>query len=723
MRLIVRGIVQGVGFRPTVHRIATSMGLRGFVRNNGTNVVIEVEGDGQALLSRLMEQLPPLARIEGVEIEDGPLTESVDGFVIKESEGGEGGIGIPNDVAICEACLDELFSPGNRRYLYPFINCTDCGARFTLIRELPYDRRNTSMGAFPMCEHCREEYLDPGNRRFHHQTISCPECGPSYRLLDQSGERIDGDPIGGFAARIEEGEIGVAKSWGGMHLICSLTTLPKLRELYGRREKPFAIMVRDVDAAERYGSLTEHEEAVISSSHRPVTIVRKRFDDHDGVSPGLSNVGIMLPYTAMHHLLFHHLDESALIMTSANAPGEPMILDHTVTRLRADCYLLHNREIVNRCDDSVVRVFGGRTNFIRRSRGHVPSPIPVGLEGEAIGIGAQENLTGCLGIRGGLYLTQYIGDGGSPGVLDFLEESLRYYMRLLGVREASVVGIDLHPGYSNRHLARRLADELGAEIMRIQHHWAHAASLMVDAGLSEMVALTLDGTGYGADGTIWGGEVLRCDLEGYHRAGHLEALPLLGGEAAVRDPRRLLFGIEEVLGTESALFPSDEAEVLRRMLPASPVTSSFGRVLDALSCHFGVCCSRTYDGEPAMKLEPLLERGGRLHDFEVERTGGVVRTLPMFDRLLHLEGRAEDLAYSFVHDLLLAMVELACEVAEAEGIRQVGLTGGVAYNQTISSIVEEAVASQGLRFVGHDRVPNGDGGISVGQCAIALRSG
>lgn len=711
-----------MGFRPTVHRIATSMGLSGFVQNNGTNVVIEIDGEGESFLKRLMEGIPPLAKIEHVEVFDKAPSEVLDGFIIKESEGGEKGVGIPNDVAVCDACLGEMFSPGDRRYMYPFTNCTDCGARFTLIGDLPYDRENTSMRHFPMCGSCRQEYMNPGDRRFHHQTISCPECGPSYRLLDPSGKEIDGEPIAGFARRMEHGQIGVAKSWGGMHLVCSLPSLPRLRDLYGRREKPFAIMVRDPETAEGYGTLTEEEVQAMVSSHRPVTIVRKGVYDNHGISPGLGNVGIMLPYTAMHHLLFHHLEEDALVMTSANAPGEPMILNDAVTRLKADCFLLHNREIVNRCDDSVIRVFNGRTNLIRRSRGHVPASMPLGLKGEAIGVGAQENLTGCLGAGGKLHLTQFIGDGSSPGVIDFLESSLRHYMRLLGVEGVATIAMDLHPRYSNRRLARRLADDLDAEVMRVQHHWAHAASLIVDAGVSELVALTLDGTGYGEDGIAWGGEVLLCDLESYRRVGHLQEIPLLGGEAAVRDPRRLMFAIDEMLGVGSTLFPPEEAEVLRRMLGRSPVTSSFGRVLDALSCHFGVCCSRTYDGEPAMKLEALLERGEKRYDFDVDREGGVIRTLPMFDQLLHIHARPEHLAYSFVHDLLMSMVDLACEVAEDEGVGYVGLTGGVAYNHTIASIVERGVASRGLCFVGHDGVPNGDGGISVGQCAIALRS-
>lgn len=724
MKLVIHGIVQGVGFRPTVHRIARSLDLRGYVQNNGSNVVVEFDGDGDAFLRELKEGLPPLARIDRIEREESGATalDGIDGFIIVPSKDGQKGIGIPNDVALCDSCRRELFDPSNRRYLYPFTNCTDCGARFTVIEDLPYDRGKTSMREFTMCNTCREEYSDPDNRRFHHQTISCPNCGPGYQLLDRDGKEIGNDPIAEFAARIDKGEIGVAKSWGGMHICCSIETIPRLREWYGRKQKPFAIMIRDLEALEVYGFPTEHEINLLTSTHRPVTLVSKNHsEDIDLASPGLNNVGAFLPYTAMHEILFHHLDADAVVMTSANVPGEPMMLDdRDMLSLGADSYLLHNRRIVNRCDDSVVRSFAENTHFIRRSRGHIPSNIESPFKGRAIGIGAQENLTAAIAMDGKIYPTQYVGEGDSIGVIEFLEQAVRYQTRLLGLDSLDMVAMDLHPGYSNRRMGKIMAEEYEAEIVEVQHHWAHASSLMVDSAENEMIALTLDGTGYGEDGKAWGGEVLHTTFGEFERVGHLEEIPLLGGEKAVRDVGRLVFAFSELNGRQCDLFKEEEEVIFRKMMAGSLRTSSFGRILDTLSCYLGVCRYRSYDGEPAMKLEALLEGGSKTHEFEVDISNGMVRTVPMFGQLFEMEGRREDLAFSFVNDLLTGMLEVAFETAESSETRNIGLTGGVAYNRTISGIVRDKVRSEGMNFIGHNRVPNGDGGISTGQAAIAL---
>jgi hydrogenase maturation protein HypF len=724
MKLVIHGIVQGVGFRPTVHRIARSLNLRGYVQNNGSNVVVEIDGDGDAFLRELKEGLPPLARIDRIERQesDNKALDRIDGFIIVPSKEGQKGIGIPNDVALCNSCRRELFDPSNRRYLYPFTNCTDCGARFTVIEDLPYDRGKTSMQEFPMCETCRDEYSDPSNRRFHHQTISCPQCGPGYQLLDRDGNEIGTDAIAEFAARIDEGEIGVAKSWGGMHICCSMETIPRLREWYGRKQKPFAIMVRNLKALEAYGSPTEHEIHLLTSTHRPVTLIAKNQSEGiEWTSPGLNNIGAFLPYTAMHEIIFHHLEADAVVMTSANVPGEPMMLDdRDVLSLGADSYLLHNRRIVNRCDDSVVRSFGENTHFIRRSRGHIPSYIGSPFKGRAIGIGAQENLTAAIAMDGRIYPTQYVGDGDSIGVIEFLEQAVRYQTRLMGLDSLDVLAMDLHPGYSNRRMGKIMSEEYGAEIIEVQHHWAHASSLMIDSAENELIALTLDGTGYGEDGKAWGGEVLHTTFREFERVGHLEEIPLIGGEKAVRDVGRLVFAFSELNGRNCDLFEEEEANIFRKMMRSSLKTSSFGRILDTLSCYLGVCRYRSYDGEPAMKLEAILENGRKIHEFEVDVSNGVVRTVPMFDQLFEMEGRREDLALSFVHDLLTGLLEVAFEAAESSETRNIGLTGGVAYNGTISGIVRDKVREEGMNFIGHDRVPNGDGGISIGQVAIAL---
>ncbi len=724
MRITVRGVVQGVGFRPTVHRLARSMGLNGYVQNNGSNVVIEIDGDPQEFVARLREALPPLARLDSVEVSGGlPDAELREmGFAIVPSQAGTGGVGIPNDTAVCESCLREMFDPGDRRYLYPFTNCTDCGARFTVIEDLPYDREKTSMRPFHMCPECSKEYKDPDARRFHHQTVTCPVCGPRYHLLRADGGRDYDDPIRKFARALDQGKVGVAKSWGGMHLCCTLDRLEHMREWYRRKEKPFAIMVRDLKALERYARPSRHDIRLLTSSHRPIVLVDKVDSEvTELVAPGLGNIGVFLPYTAMQHLLFHHLDDDALVMTSANVPGEPMVLRETdALKLGADVYLMHDREIVNRCDDSVVRSFGDRTYYIRKSRGHIPSHIDLPLKGTAVGVGAQEGLAGALAFDGRLYATQYIGDATSPGVLEFLEESLKYLRRLLGAYRLDAIGMDMHPGHSTRRLAKRWAEESGIEPVEVQHHHAHAAALLVESGLERMAAITIDGTGYGDDGVAWGGEVLLSDLRDYRRAGHLAEVPLLGGEKAVYDVRRIAFALAEMTGGGLDYFPEDQAELFRKMMARSGRTTSFGRVLDAVSAYLGVCTSRTYDGEPAMKLERWLRDAKRLDLVPTLRRGDVIDTPSMFRAMMEARGDRADLAGSMAHAMVRGLVDIAAEEAEAEGLRHVGLSGGVSYNHAISAWTREMVEARGLIFVGHDLTPNGDGCISTGQCAVAL---
>jgi len=724
MRIVVRGVVQGVGFRPTVHRIATSLGLNGSVLNNGSGVVIEIDGDAHGFIEQLKAHLPPLARIDSLEIVDATNQVREKGFRILPSRTGLKGVSIPNDVAVCDPCRKEMFDPSDRRYHYPFTNCTDCGARFSIIEDLPYDREKTSMRSFPMCDDCRKEYEGEENRRFHHQTISCPRCGPMYYLMDQDGGRLPDDPIPSFAARIHEGAIGVSKSWGGMHICCTLPTLPRFREWYRRKEKPFAMMVRGMEAVACYSDPNEFERKLLLSSQRPIVLVSKRQNDiTELVSPGLGNIGIFLPYTEMQQLLFSYLPEDALIMTSANVPGDPMVLrDQDALALKADCYLMHEREIVNRCDDSVVRAFQGHTFYVRRSRGSVPSFVHSKSKGSALGMGGQEHIAGAVAKDGRIYQTQYIGDASSYGVLEFLEQAMRYQMRLLDLRDVQVVGVDLHPGYSTRRLGKRLAEEMEAEVVEVQHHWAHAASLMLESGLEEIVALTLDGTGYGADGTAWGGEVLYSNFDSYHRVGHLQELPLLGGERAIQDVRRLVFSMAESGGWRYDRIDEDEAILLKKLMPTSPRSSSFGRVLDAVSCYLDVCDYRSYDGEPAMKLERLLESGADSVPIELEREGNVIRSVDMFRQFVESKGSSQDRAHSYVKALVRGLVEVAVEEAQKHGIDHIGISGGVSYNATISAMAKSIIEQSGLRFVCHDVLPNGDGGVAAGQCAIALRS-
>ena len=717
MRFVIRGVVQGVGFRPAVYRTAKAMGLRGTVRNDGASVVIETDGDA-SFIDSLRKGLPALARIESVAAEDYDLPDSVKDFSIITSGNGEHGVGIPTDTAICPRCLAEMRGTG-RRGGYAFTTCTECGARFTLMESNPYDRERTSMKAFPMCPECGSEYADPSDRRFHHQTVCCPKCGPSYRLIDGKGDTIPGDPIRTFARMIDEGKFGVAKSWGGMHICANLDRIDELREWYGRKQKPFAVMVRDIDTVLKYSEPTDAEMKEMTSPLRPIVLVRKKDTMPENISPGIDTVGMFLPYTGMQYLLFDAMEHDAAIMTSANVPGEPMILnDEDIMELGADMYLLHNQEIVNRADDSVVKLFGDNRYFLRKSRGHIPSYIRIGMSGDAVGIGPQENLTASVAKDGRIHTTQHIGNGESFGVVDYLETATDSLIGMLGCKP-EIIAMDLHPGYTNRRYGKALAERFGAETVEVQHHWAHCASLMAESGIDEMAALSIDGTGHGTDGNAWGGEVMYADYTEFDRLAHLQYIPLIGGDRALYDIRRLRFAIDTINGSDTDYVDDRTADIFTKLSRNSIMTSSFGRFLDALAYSLGVCSERTYDGEPAMKMESLLARGKRIDGFETEISNGQIMTAHLFRDLGRY--RREDAAYSAVGCVIEKMVETAADSASKHGIRRIGLTGGVSYSLPISQIFVEHVRELGFEPVLHDRVPNGDGGISVGQAAIALR--
>ena len=716
MRFIIRGTVQGVGFRPAVYRAAEIMGLRGRVYNDGASVIIETDGNF-SFIEELKRNLPALAVIESVDAEEYELPFDVVDFSIVESSKTNSGIGIPADTAVCDNCLKDMKE--GRRKGYAFTTCTECGARFTLMSSNPYDRVRTSMDAYPMCDSCKSEYSDPGDRRFHHQTVCCEECGPSYYVLDSEGNRIDGEPLSVFADFIEKGKIGIIKGWGGMHICSSLKHTQELREWYGRANKPFAVMVKDTDALIKYSDPTDVEFNTVTSPQRPIVLIKKKDTIPEAVSPGLDNVGIFLPYTGIQHLLFERMNEDALIMTSANVPGEPMILkDEDVLSMEADIYLLHNQEIINRADDSVVKFAGKNRYFLRKARGYIPSYIDIGMNGDVVALGPQENLTASVTSKGRIYTTQHIGNGESIGVLEFLESATGFFMDTLETKP-SVIAVDLHPGYQNRRFASRLSEETGAEIVEIQHHWAHCASLMADAGIDEISCLSVDGTGHGTDGNAWGGEVMSADYEKFERVAHLEYIPLLGGEKALHDIRRLFFAINSINGKDSDFVTEKEAEIFTKMISASVKTSSLGRILDALSYSLGICDYRTYDGEPAMKIEPYLSKGKLIDGFETDITDGTIGTAHLFSQIDTNCSKA-DTAYTIVKTIVDKMTESAADSLQ-NGVRHIGITGGVSYSVPITEMFVSKVKELGYEPVLHNRVPNGDGGISVGQAAIALK--
>jgi len=722
MKLIFKGVVQGVGFRPTIYRVAKKLSLKGYVLNKGSEVEVVIDRDVDKFIDQLKKHLPDIAQISDIVVEE--YDRQFDDFHILHSRKGERHSLIPVDVSTCDKCQKEIFDPGDRRYHYPFTNCTVCGARYSLIEDVPYDRERTSMDEFLLCKKCKKEYKDPLNRRYHAQTISCPVCGPKYKLYDNKQKDLgEKDAIKRFAEQIDRDKIGVIKSWGGMHICCKLSEIQRFREWYGRPQKSFAVMVKDIEAAEKYGEITKDEKELMLSKSRPIVLVKKKKAEE--VSPGLNTIGLYLPYTGLHYLLFSFLKADALIMTSANIPGEPMMIQNKeVFNLGADVYLLHNRGIPNRVDDSVVRIWKGNTFFLRKSRSFVPEPIDVSYDKRVLSVGAGENITGAISVDKKMYVTQYIGNSKYYPTLEFLEQGLRHMMDLfMKKKKIDAISMDLHPGYDTRNVAKLFADEFLVPVFEAQHHWAHAVSLLVDNNLDESVVLTLDGLGYGSDGTFWGGEVLISNFESFKRVGHLEYIPLLGGDQATRDPRRLVFAIFKKFGEEK-FFTANEATILTKMMDKAPISSSMGRVMDALSCYLDICTKRTYDGEPAMKLEKYLANGEPSYSFDAEMKDGVIGTVDLFRQLDEkidkplTEKEKADFVYSFVKTIIGNLSNIAIENAENNGFKTIGITGGVSYNIPITEMVEKQVKKAGLSLLVHNRVPNGDGGIAIGQNAI-----
>lgn len=817
MRFFIYGIVQGVGFRPAVYTLARRMGLRGYVRNNGSNVEVCVDRDGEEFIGSLLENLPPLAVIERIHrvgdpevpepcpghpvaTDSGPgdsgapndnqgalssersapvdpdLVHSASaisdpGFVILPSTAGARTSSIPVDTALCEPCIEELLEPENRRYLYPFTNCTDCGARYTVIRDLPYDRRSTTMAPYPLCPSCAAEYTDPGNRRLHAQTVSCPDCGPRYTLYDARGSPMtDDDPFSTFARAIEAGELCVLKGWGGMHILSSLHVIPGLRKRYGRETKPFALMLRDLATVRKYVNISGYEEELLASAARPILLLpgKQGFGFLEDAAPGLDTVGIMLPCAGAHHILFRHLTGDGVVATSANLPGEAMITtNREVFSLGMDRYLLHDREIAQRADDSLMKVYHGQDGipvplFIRKSRGHVPVHLELPFDTPLLAVGPERNVTGAVVSGSRLFLTPYIGNTRNYSNLMFLESALDHLRTLTGARQPETVVRDMHPGYASNRVARALADRFGSELVEIQHHHAHAASLLLDhrtgggsatgserghpADIRELVVLTLDGAGYGPDGTVWGGEVLWTNGPEYRRIGTLVPVPMPGGDLAVRNPRRMVFALGELTGHPQPWPRGTEADILGRSMATAPRTTGMGRILDSLCCLLGGWCRRTYDGEPAMRLEPLLARGGFVPGLVPEarimhregsgpfESGGVrvVDQMDLFGYVFRMTAGAGgpvgssppgrdacDLAHTMVRRIVEGLVTIACDHAESRGLAHIGLSGGVAYSLPLVRMVDEAVRERGLVPVFHGRLPPGDGGISAGQVYAA----
>ena len=747
----VNGVVQAVGFRPFVYRIAHENDLKGYVKNLGdAGVEIVVEGrerDVESFLRDLKTKKPPLARIDRIEKREIPPQGFPEFYIEKSSRGGGAGDSIiPPDIAICDDCLRELFDPTDKRYMYPFIVCTNCGPRFTIIEDLPYDRENTTMDEFPMCDFCRSEYEDPLNRRYHAEPVCCPVCGPSYRLYSNDGTEIYGDPLRRAAELIDKGYIVAVKGIGGIHLACDATNeeaVAELRRRTFRPQKPFALMAKDLETVRGFAYVSAEEEEELTSYRRPIVTLRKRepFTLPENLAPGLHTVGVMLPYAGTHHILFHWSKSPVYVMTSANLPDMPMVKDNerAFRELHgiADYFLLHNRRILNRADDSVVRFVNGKRAVIRRSRGFVPLPIEIPFEYRGLAVGAE--LMNAFGVtkNGKVYPSQYIGNTGKVEVFEFMRGAIEHFRKILRVRGLDLIIADLHPGYNTTKLAMEMANELEVDLLQVQHHYAHVASVMAEHNLDGVVGIALDGVGYGTDGRVWGGEVIYLSYEDVERLAHINYYPLPGGDLASYYPLRALMGIlSRVYGIEgieevvrkccpkavgSLKYGGVEFNVILSQLAKGINTvqaSSMGRVLDALAVLLNVAYRRHYEGEPAMKLESLALKGKNDLKIDVPIEGELIKVEEAFQEILELEASPADVAYSVHLALARTFAEVAVEKAREFGVKNIAMSGGVAYNEPIVKTVRKLVEANGLRFHSTYEVPRGDNGINVGQAFL-----
>jgi hydrogenase maturation protein HypF len=700
-RFRVRGVVQGVGFRPFVYGLATRHGLAGSVLNDGEGVVIDAEGNAgslDAFAVTLGDAAPELARVDSVDVE--PLRpRGGSGFAIAASVGGGSSASIPPDVATCGECLRELFDPADRRYRYPFVNCTRCGPRFTIVRAVPYDRANTTMAGFPLCDECRREYEDPADRRFHAEPTCCPACGPRLSM-----------PLEEAVEALRAGSVLAVKGLGGYHLACDATNeaaVARLRARKAREDKPFAVLTSRPDELAR---IAADERALLESPARPVVLVRRRESPlAPSVAPGTLWLGLMLPYSPLHHLLAHDVG-GPLVLTSGNRSDEPIAFDDAEARWRlagiADAFLAHDRPIHRRCEDSVVRA--GLP--VRRSRGHTPQALrlPVRAAQPLIAAGAELKSTFCVARRDEAFLSAHLGDLESEQAYRAFRTDLDLYLAMLGV-EPELVAHDLHPEY----LATKWALDQDAELVGVQHHHAHAAACLAEHGEEgPALGLVFDGTGYGTDGTLWGSELLCCDLTSFERVAHLEPVPLPGGEAAVREPWRVAAAYLERAGLP---VPWERWQLVRETLKVGPpLACGMGRLFDAVAAVLGVREAVSYEGQAAIELEHLAgEAPAEPYPWRFgESTELVARC-----HAEHLAGRPAGEVAARFHETVAAGAAAVC--AEAGGPGTVVLTGGTFQNLRLLASTTRRLECLGFRVLSHRIVPPNDGGVSFGQAAVA----
>ncbi len=733
VRIEVKGIVQGVGFRPFVHRLVKRWGFTGWVRNTSYGAELELCGAGRALLlfiDELKNNPPPLALIEGVEyreVEPGDYG----GFeIIPSRDAGHMETLVSPDVGICADCRRELLDVNDRRYHYPFINCTNCGPRFTIIKSVPYDRASTSMAAFPMCPDCAREFGDIEDRRYHAQPDCCPACGPRCFYLDGRGKALAGDAVELAREDIKAGKIVCIKGLGGMHLAC----LPEpdivngLRRRKRRDEKPFAVMCRDLDCARRLCRVTGAEAAALESFRKPIVLLDKLDPASLMHLSENGSLGVMLPYTPLHVLLFGS-DIDCLVMTSANISDTPIVSGNGQALRElggvADGFLLHDREIQTKCDDSLIRIYAGRDYPLRRSRGYVPYPVTVPVERMLLACGAEQKASFCLTKRGHAFPSQHMGDLKNAETLDNWEAQIEHFSKLFDIRPEAVA-CDMHPDYLSTAYAEERAGRDGIPLLKVQHHHAHMAACMADNGLEgECLGLIWDGTGYGTDGTIWGGEVLAGGYGSFTRAGSIRPIALAGGDAAIDGIWRVGAAALASSGLDAGMFSGEEGfGTVMRMLESgtnSPLSSGMGRLFDAAAAILGIKRRAGYQGQGAVLLEAAAdaqETGRYPYGFE-DASGVLTLDWRGMVRAMALDGAgAGARAAKFMNTLISAAAEQLARISRASGLRRVVLSGGVFQNMYIMNRLPARLRAEGLEVYCHSRVSANDEGVSLGQAMV-----
>jgi len=778
----ISGIVQGVGFRPFLFNLARKYDLKGQVVNRGNaGVRLNLQGDQEdikAFLGSIEKYKPKIAFIEKLNVEEVESDKVYTDFTIGISEEGRGiSLTLPPDISICENCIKDMRNPELPKYFnYPFIACAVCGPRYTTVKSLPYDRERTSMSIFPFCktakpESCMNEYSNFDNRRFHAQTFACSVCGPSYQLYDNSHEQMQTDSIEKLleksAKLIKEGQILAVKGIGGVHLVCLAEddeVILKLRKRKGKRKnKPFAIMIPNLDMIQEHFEISDHERDILTSFRRPIVLLERKKRDSSLssklIAPGLNNVGFMLPYSGIHYLLFDHLKQQPLVYTSGNKSSVPMSIenDEIFKHLEhlADAFLLHDRPIHQRADDSVLRVHYDKIKLIRRSRGYVPEYIPLPFDVDipgAIATGPELSVTGALLRRNRIFPTQHIGHVINLETHDFLQNALFHVKDLLKIKDNEIMYIacDAHPMFTTTKLAKDLASHFGIKYYPIQHHYAHVLSLMAENKINideHIIGICTDGVGYGLDGNIWGGEILSCSYHDFSREAHLKYQPMIGGDRCTKFPARMLasiilntYPIEEAMTIFNKLNLSNDLEYKSEELNALitqyeknktskeyqniSLTSSTGRIFDAISYLLNACNLKTYRGEPAMRLEGLSSRGNpHKSDLSIKVNKNnrkyIIDSSNLISDIINLvlekKTQPEDIAAAFHVELGKTFAKIALKIAKSKHIDKIGLTGGVSYNKMFSQQVKNTVLKEGYEFLEHDIIPPGDAGISIGQ--------